>query len=118
MEPATSPLEYWWAIVPAIALLYFGYVVSKRSSDRASHTALASLVLGFAGIAFCPLAPLAIYFGLKAKRTAGPQPDKSVVAMASVGIVFGVLGSIFLLLVAVMASIYGYAWITGQYPFN
>ena len=118
MEPANSPLAYWWAIVPAVALVYFMYLALKRSSERASHAALASVVLGFAGLAFCPLGPLAIYFGLKAKRAAGRQPDQSVVATARVGIALGVVGSIFLFLVAVMAGIYGYAWITGQYPFN
>lgn len=118
MEPTTSPLAYWWLIVPAVALLYFAYVTLKRKAEGAARAALASVVLGLAGIPFCPLAPFAIYFGLKAKRTAGPQPEKSVIVIATVGIALGVIGSVFLLLVVVMASIYGYAWITGQYPVN
>lgn len=117
MEPSHSWLTYWWAILPVATLLYYAYATWKRGTSRPRQMALASLTLGVAGLLFCPLAPLAFYFGRKASQ-AGSQTDGNVAVMLRIGVVLGIIGSLFLALVAIMANIYLYAWLTNQYPFG
>lgn len=117
MEPSDSWVTYWWAILPIAALLYFAYATWKRGASRPAQAAFASVTLGVAGLLFCPLAPLAIYFGRKASR-AGSQMDGTISMMSRVGVVLGIIGSVFLALVVLMASIYFYVWLTDQYLFR
>lgn len=116
MEPSESWVTYWWAVVPVAALIYFAYATLKRETSSPSRVALASLTLGVAGLAFCPVAPFAIFLGRKA-LAAGLQ-DPTVTIMSRTGIVLGVVGSLFLAVVILIAGIYFYGWVTGQYPVN
>jgi hypothetical protein len=115
MEPSAAWTRYLWVIVPVAVLLFVVYLSWPQRQSRSTQLALASFTLGLFGLAFCPLAPIAIYLGRKA--IAGrPEPNSRVAFMSRAGIVLGTIGCIFLALVSVMAAIYLYGYLTGQYP--
>ena len=117
MEPAYSAAQFWWWLVPLLVVLYFASVTWKRIRSRSHQVALASVVLGLGGLLFWPLGPLAIYCSRKARHL-GLQPGDPGVSVARTGAVLGYIDSILLGLALLIAAIYLYAWIAGQYPFN
>ena len=116
MEPSESWVTYWWISVPIVLLFFFGYATLKRWRSRPAQAAMASVILGMAGLLFSPLAPIAIYLGRKASRAA--LVDETVKTMSRVGIVLGIVGSVILAFFLLVAGIYFYAWLTNQYPFG
>jgi len=114
MEPSESWVTYWWAVIPVAALIYFAYAILTREASRPSQAALASLALGVAGLFFCPVAPFAIFLG---RKVLALEPrDATVTIMSRIGVVLGIIGTLFLTFVVLIASFYFYAWLTGQYP--
>jgi len=113
MEPAESVVESWWLLIPALILLYFSYVLWTHVRSKPHQVAYISFLLGLAGLLFCPLGPVAIYCSRKARRLSS-ELDSSASWMAHIGNVLGIVATIFLGLVLLMASIYLYAWVTGQ----
>ena len=84
---------------------------------QVSRKAIASAILGFAGLPFCPAAPFAIYLGWKALadvKASGGTLEGSGLALT--GIVLGGIGTAFLAFVTLIGLIYLYGWLTGQYP--
>jgi hypothetical protein len=82
-----------------------------------SRKAVASAILGIAGLPFCPAAPIAVYLGWKALsdvKASGGELQGS--GWALFGIVLGAIGTAFLAFVTLIAVIYLYGWLTGQYP--
>lgn len=84
---------------------------------QVSRKAIASAILGFAGLPFCLVAPFAIYLGWRAladvKASGGTLGGSG---LALIGIVLGGIGTAFLAFATLTAAIYLYGWITGQYP--
>lgn len=64
------------------------------SAPRTEGTAVASLVLGIAGILFCPfICPiLAIVFGTQAKNKIRQDPSLQGQGMAQAGFILGIVG--------------------------
>jgi len=84
---------------------------------QVSRKAIASAILGFVGLPFCPVAPIAIYLGWKA-LTDVKASDGTLdgFGLAFTGIVLGGIGTAFLAFVTSTGLIYLYSWLTGQYP--
>jgi hypothetical protein len=115
MEPSAAWNTCWWAVVPVAVLVFVVYLIWQLRDSRSTQLALASVTLGIVGLAFCPLAPLAIYLGRRA-MAGGSGPDSRVTFMSWAGIILGTIGCLFLAFVSFMASIYLYGYVTGRYP--
>jgi hypothetical protein len=89
MEPAWSIAQFWWWPVPLLAVLCLAPAAWKRIRSRSHRVALASVAPGNPGI-----------------------------SAARAGAVLGYIDSVLLGLALLMAAMYFYAWITGQFPFN
>jgi len=82
-----------------------------------SRKAVASAILGVAGLPFCPVAPIAVYLGWKAlSDVKASRGDLEGVGLALAGVVLGMIGTAFLAFVTLIALLYLYGWMTGQYP--
>jgi len=70
----------------------YGYGAVRRTEG----TATASLVLGIAGIVFCPLicSVLAIIFGVQAKNKIRQDPSLQGAGMAQAGFILGIIGAV------------------------
>ena len=70
----------------------YGYGAVRRTEG----TAVASLVLGIAGIVFCPLicSVLAIIFGVQAKNKIRQDPSLQGAGMAQAGFILGIIGAV------------------------
>lgn len=113
MEP--SPTRYWILFLAAAILACVLYLSWKHAQSPLARKALASLVLGVAGLLFPPLGPLAIYFGRKGVG-ARSEAERATVLMSRAGIVLGTIASLFLAGILLMAAVYLYGYWTHQYP--